>query len=359
MASELKSTTVDKVHKELLGQVSDTYQKTEGFPTWDILKAAAFGIKRVWDKVFMIDYLQDVDNLTGTDLERFIYQRKGLKRKEATHAVGFVNIVRGEGVVREGDVFSTSGGVEFTATETKAVKEGDKVAVQAINAGLVGNVAAETIVEMPVTIQGIAKITNDAPSADGYDSEDDDSLRDRYYEALREPATSGNVAHYRRWAREVEGVGDCKVFALWKGDNTVQVVIVDDNGLSPTAETVKRCQDYIDPDSAGTGMGEAPIGAHCTVNAATVLNIDVSATIVLDNNVELENIKASASAAIKKYLASVALNAEYVSMAKLGNIIISTEGVADYHSLKINGNADRVPVPAKSVAVLRSVTLNV
>ena len=83
MASELKSTTVDKVHKELLGQVSDTYQKTEGFPTWDILKAAAFGIKRVWDKVFMIDYLQDVDNLTGTDLERFINQRKGLKRKES------------------------------------------------------------------------------------------------------------------------------------------------------------------------------------------------------------------------------------------------------------------------------------
>ena len=176
---------------------------------------------------------------------------------------------------------------------------------------------------------------------------------------MREPATSGNVAHYRRWAREVEGVGDCKVFPLWQGDNTVQVVIVDDNGLSPTAETVKRCQDYIDPDSAGTGMGEAPIGAHCTVNAATALNIDVSATIALDNNVELENIKASASAAIKKYLASVALNAEYVSIAKVGNIIISTEGVADYHSLKINGNTDRVPVPAKSVAVLRSVTLNV
>ena len=112
MSSELKSTTVDKAHKELLGQVSDTYQKTEGFPTWDILKAAAFGIKRVWDKVFMIDYLQDVDNLTGADLERFVYQRKGLKRKEATYSVGFVNIVRGEGIVSIGDVFSTSGGVE-------------------------------------------------------------------------------------------------------------------------------------------------------------------------------------------------------------------------------------------------------
>lgn len=359
MSSELKSTTVDKVHKELLGQVSDTYQKTEGFPTWDILKAAAFGIKRVWDKVFMIDYLQDVDNLTGADLERFVYQRKGLKRKEATYSVGFVNIVRGEGIVSIGDVFSTSGGVEFIATEDKAVKDGDKVAVQAINAGGIGNVAADTIIEMPVTIQGIAKITNDSPTVDGYDAEDDDSLRERYYEALREPATSGNVAHYRRWAREVEGVGDCKVYPLWQGDNTVQVVIVDDNGIVPNVETVKRCQDYIDPDSAGTGLGEAPIGAYCTVTAAAGLNIDVIATIILDNTVQADIIKANVENAIKKYLASVALNTEYVSTAKIGNIIIGTEGVSDYYGLQVNGSTDRVPVPDKNVAVLRGVTLNV
>ena len=30
---------------------------------------------------------------------------------------------------------------------------------------------------------------------DGFDEEDDDALRDRYYEALQEPATSGNVYH--------------------------------------------------------------------------------------------------------------------------------------------------------------------
>ena len=359
MSSELKSTTVDKVHKELLGQVSDTYQKTEGFPTWDILKAAAFGIKRVWDKVFMIDYLQDVDNLTGADLERFVYQRKGLKRKEATYSVGFVNIVRGEGIVSIGDVFSTSGGVEFIATEDKAVKAGDKVAVQAINAGGIGNVAADTIIEMPVTIQGIAKITNDSPTVDGYDAEDDDSLRDRYYEALREPATSGNVAHYRRWAREVEGVGGVKVFSLWQGDNTVQVVIVDDNGLVPSSDTVQRCQEYIDPNKAGTGLGQAPIGAYCTVSAAEALDINITGTLVLDNTVALDIVLKNIKKSIIEYLASVALSIEYISPAKIGNIILSTEGVVDYDNLLVNNGNARVEVPEKSVAVLGTVVLNV
>ena len=359
MSSELKSTTVDKVHEELLDNISDSYQKTEGFPTWDLLRAAAFGIKRLWDKVFKIEYLQDVDNLTGTELERFIYQRKGLSRKAATYAIGSIKIITGEGTITEGNVFSTSSGIEFIALETKEVKAGDTVLIQAIIAGDKGNVAADTIVEMPVTIAGIAKITNTEPTVDGYDPEDDNSLRERYYEALREPATSGNVAHYRRWAREVEGVGDCKVYPLWQGDNTVQVVIVDDNGIVPNVETVKRCQDYIDPDSAGTGLGEAPIGAYCTVTAATGLNIDVIATIILDNTVQADIIKANVEIAIKKYLASVALNTEYVSTAKIGNIIIGTEGVSDYYGLQVNGSTDRVPVPDKNVAVLRGVTLNV
>lgn len=359
MASELKSTSVDRVHEELLDNISDSYQKTEGFPTWDLLRAAAFGIKRLWDKIFKIEYLQDVDNLTGTDLERFIYQRKGLSRKAATFATGSITVLAGEGSITEGNVFSTASGIEFIALETKEVKAGDTVLIQAIIAGDKGNVAADTIVEMPVTIAGIAKITNTEPTVDGYDPEDDNSLRERYYEALREPATSGNVAHYRRWAREVEGVGKAKIYPLWQGDNTVQVVIVDDNGLVPSEDTVTRCQNYIDPDKAGLGLGQAPIGAYCTVTPALALPINVSATLVLDNTVPLEAIKTEIISSITKYLAGIALETEYISPAKIGNIILGTEGVVDYDNLLLNDSTNRVYIPEKSVAVLGTVVLNV
>lgn len=359
MASQLKSTTIDKVHDELLDNISNSYQKTEGFPTWDLLRATAFGIKRLWDKVFKIEYLQDVDNLTGVDLERFIYQRKGLSRKAATYAIGSITILAGEGTITEGNVFSTASGIEFIAVETKDVVAGDSVLIQATITGDRGNVAADTIVEMPVTIPGIAKVTNSEHTMDGYEQESDDSLRDRYYEALREPATSGNVAHYRRWAREVEGVGGVKVFPLWQGDNTVQVVIVDDNGVVPSEDTVNRCQEYIDPNKAGLGLGQAPIGAYCTVTAAAALAINVSATLILDNTVPIDTIRANINAALTKYLAGIALETEYISPAKIGNIMLNTEGVVDYDNMLVNDSTNRVEVPDKSVAVLGSVVLNV
>ena len=45
--------------------------------------------------------------------------------------------------------------------------------------------------------------------------------------------------------------------------------------------------------------------------------------------------------------------------AKIGNIILSAEGVVDYDNLTVNGGYNRVDVPDKSVAVLGSVVLNV
>lgn len=358
MATELKTTTIEAVHEELLDQVSDTYQKTEGFPVWDILKATAFGIKRLWDKCFKIEYLQDVDNLTGTDLERFVYQRKGLSRKEATHATGYIEIVSGSGDIDAGDLFATETNIQFESVETKHVEPGDTVNIRAVESGPEGNVIAGIITQMPVTIQGISQITNPEVTVDGYAEESDESLRDRYYEALREPATSGNVYHYRRWAKEVSGIGDCKVFPLWDGDNTVQVVVVDDDGLVPSAETVARCQEYIDPNSAGTGLGQAPIGAYCTVVAASPLTVNISVTVQTDNTRTIAEIQSEFESNVVKYFASIVFNSLYVSPAKIGNILLNCEGVNDYDDLLLNSSADRIAIPDKYIPVLGTVTIN-
>ncbi len=347
--------TVDEIHEELLGNISDNYQKSEGFPVWDILRAFAYGLKSLWTKVYNVEAQLDVDNMTGTDLDRFVFQRKGLTRKAANPAVGSIRIVTGTGTINTGDLFATSNDVRFAATETKAVTENDTVAVQAVVAGAAGNVAANTVTEMPVTLTGIAEITNDASFTDGYDEEDDDSLRDRYYEALQEPATSGNVYHYKRWAKEVSGVGDAKVFGLWNGDNTVQVVIIDSDKLVPSQETVTRCQNYIDPGIAGSGEGQAPVGAYCTVTAATQLNINIVATV--DTDADTAVVQQEVEEKVTEYLADIAFNSNYVSIAKVGDIILDIDGVNDYSSLTLNGGTTRVAIPTKSVAVLGTVTI--
>ncbi len=348
--------TVDGIQQEMLDNISDNYQKSEGFPVWDILRAFAYGLKSLWDKIFEVEAKLDVDNVTGTELERFVYQRKGVERKAANPAVGSLRIVSGAGTINEGDLFATSTDIRFASTETKAVTAGDTVSVQAVVGGASGNVAANTVTEMPVTLTGIAEVTNDAAFTDGYDEEDDDALRERYYEVLREPATSGNVYHYKQWAKEVSGVGDAKVFPLWNGDNTVQVVIIDSDKLVPSQETVTRCQTYIDPNISGSGEGEAPVGAYCTVTAATALAIDIVAT--LDYEGDVTTIQEEVETLITEYLASIAFKNNYVSIAKVGDLILDIDGVNDYTALTLNGTVSHVAIPTKSVAILGTVTIN-
>lgn len=354
----MSNKSVESVHEELLANVDNRYQKTEGFPVWDILKAMAFGIYQLWLKVFDIEAKQNVDNLTGSELERFVYQRKGLSRKEATFAVGAITVT-GEGFIGEGTIFSTAGGIEFESIEDVTVNGEAIVNVVCTEAGAIGNLPAMSICEMPVTIQGIVSGCNLEPTRDGYDAETDTSLRERYYEALREPVTSGNIYHYKKWAKEVSGVGDVKVFPLWQGDNTVQVVIIDDNSLVPEQELVDRVQEYIDPDGDGTGAGQAPVGAYCTVTAAEALNINVNVNLIITSVADIELVTSDIKVKIIDYLSSIAFVNDYVSIAKIGDLILQVDGVEDYDTLTVNGIANRIPIPEKSVAVLGEVVINV
>lgn len=350
------SKTVDSLHNDLLSKISNIYQKSEGFPVWDILRAVAFSFLNLWKKADHIESLQNVDNLTGADLERHVQQRKGLYRKSASYSVGSIRIVTGSGTIEEGDLFETAGGVQFEAIETKTVSAGDTVAVKAITAGATGNVPADSIVQIPVTIAGIAEVTNPAPTSDGYDAENDDDLRQRYFEALQVPATSGNIYHYRKWAKEVAGVKDAKVFSLWQGDNTVQVVIIDDNSQPAPAELVERVQEYIDPNSAGTGEGQAPVGAYCTVSPAEIFAVNVSVSVLSAG--DTEQIKADIVKNIEAYLDSIAFIEEFVSVGKINNAILNTVGVLDTDGLTVNGATVRQAIPEKAVAVLGKVVIN-
>lgn len=354
----MNNKTVETIHDELLTNTSNRYQKSEGFPVWDILKAFAFGLYSLWLKVFDIEAKQNVDNLTGVELERFIHQRKGLTRKEATYAVGTVTVT-GVGVITAGTVFSTVGGVEFEAIEDTVVDGETPVEVVCSVAGSIGNLPAMSICEMPVTIQGIISSCNLEPTRDGYDAETDDSLRERYYEALREPVTSGNIYHYKKWAKEVAGVGDVKVFPLWQGDNTVQVVIIDDNAQVPEQELVERVQEYIDPNKEGIGAGQAPVGAYCTVTPAERLGINVNVNLIITSVADLETVKRDINVKIVDYLKSIAFVNDYVSIAKIGDLILQVDGVEDYDTLTVNGIANRISIPEKSVAVLGEVVVNV
>lgn len=347
---------IDKILRQLLDAIEKKYDKTPGYLVYDILKAAAEVFAELYVKQDKTDSLLDVDNLTGELLEKFVYQRKGIERNKKTYSIGRL-LATGNGTIRIGDLFETRGGIQYRSTEEKVIVGSGLVSIEAVIAGSSGNVPAHQITQMPVTISGITSVTNPEPTHDGYDAESDDSLRERYYIAVRTPATSGNKYHYLQWAKSVPGVGDARVFPLARGANTVEVVIID-QVMQPASQTlVDRVQDFIDPGSTGLGDGEAPIGAFCYVLSAAGVDIDVSASIQKDSSYTDEQIIQNVSDSIANYLKEVAFKLDYVSYARIGEAILNSAGVEDYSDLLLNGGNTNVPVGEKQVAILGAVTL--
>lgn len=348
--------TTDEIHGGMLDSIDKSYQKSVGFPTYDISRAFAIALKPFYSLLELVANKLDVSNLTGDELTRYVKQRKGIIRKEATKATGILTVY-GNGTVKAGDLFETGGGVQFQAVSTVIISVSGEVAIEAITAGADGNVGAGSITKIPKTLQGISSCSNPEETNGGYAEETDAALLERYLEAVRKPATSGNKYHYVQWAKEVTGVGDAKVFPLWNGNNTVKVVIINDDKLPADSLLVSDVQNYIDPNSSGTGTGEAPIGAYCTVASALAKNINISVTIKLLSGYELTSVENKVTENIRSYLKSIAFNQNYVSYGKISNAVNDSEGVEDYSNLLVNDGTGNITVADEEVAVIGVVTI--
>lgn len=344
----------DDLLNQLLSHISNEYDKSPGYITYDVLKSVALVLSGQLDRLDGVEQLLDVDNLTGALLEAFVQQRKGITRNPATKARGVI-LVSGNGVVTIGDLFETPAGVQFVAAETKSIFETGQVSITAAQAGAVGNVPVGQITQMPITIPGITFVRNPEPTHDGYEAETDDSLRSRYYVAVRTPPTSANVYHYIQWAAEVPGVGAAKVFPVARGPNTVEVVIIDQDKLPSSALLISQVQEHIDPNSEGLGNGEAPIGAKCYVLSASALTLNIAVKVNRAAGYTESEVLANIEKSIREYLRSIAFKQNYVSHARIGEAILNSQGVEDYSGLLLNGVAENPQVGAKEVAVLGGV----
>lgn len=346
---------IEDKHRQLLSCIADDYEKTPGFPIYDLTKAVAIEGITTEDSILNAVGKINVDNLRGDELDRFIEQHKGLYRKSSKSAIGALTVI-GAGIVRKGDLFETANGVQFKATQDTVINENGTVLIDAVIPGTIGVVGANSITTLPITLQGIVSVNNTEATIDGFDAETDESYRTRYYIALRMPATSGNKYHYQQWASEVIGVGSSKVFPLEYGDNTVEVVIIDDNKQPASDELILRVQDFIDPGQTGRGEGAAPIGAHCTVNSAPVLLINVEARLTVEQLASRVTVETDIETAIVDYLKRIAFVQNTVSYARIGDAIIDTQGLIDYENLKVNGGISNIAIDEKAVAVIGDVS---
>lgn len=213
-----------EIFENLKTNMPDKYEKeTAGFLTYDILKASAIELEKVYAVEEAIKAKLDPSKLVGDELTRECYYRRGVARKQATSAKVILTVT-GNGTVTKGDLFSTANNIKFSSLETKTITATGTIIAECTIAGIVGMVGAGSITQIPITIAGITAVNNELASYDGFEAETDESLLERYLDDIQRPAASNNIYHFEKWAREISGVGKAKVFPAWNGNNSVKSV---------------------------------------------------------------------------------------------------------------------------------------
>ena len=190
----------------------------------------------------------------------------------------------------------------------------------------------------------------------GEDEEDTEAMRIRYFYAVNNSHTDGNIAQYKYWADEFDGVGRSKIFPCWNGVGTVKVSIISSAGRAVSSSLLKEFQDYLDPDSKGLGEGQAPIGAKVTCTTATEQKVNIIANVKLaDGYTDVTTI--DTTKVLTDFFAEIAYVDSSVNFMKLGALLMTVDGIKSVESLTLNGSSGNLTLGDEVVPVLGTVTL--
>ena len=340
----LDERTPEQIKRDILARLDTAMETREGSFAQDIIGAVA---QEMWaDKQARqgMEAMFYVDENSGPYIDRAA-AAYGITRKPGAKARALLHFTGTDGtVVPAGKVF-LAGTLEFVMVEavTLAAGAGQGWAeAAAVGAGY--NVAAGAIGAQYENLSGLTGVRSDA-AAGGIDAESDKALVDRYYDHLRNPATSGNKAHYRQWAKETPGVGDADVIPQMEGPGTVGVIVVDQE-MQPVEEAVvQACGQHIE--------AVRPVGTGAvTVRSAQGLAIHVSAAVRMEASTTIETVQTAFAGALAAYLRQAAFVKRELLYNRIAFMLLDCPGVIDYTELVVNGGTANIAVGVHQVPVL-------
>ena len=341
--------TYEEILQRMLDKVPTEIDKREGSVIYDALAPAAIELQLMYLELKNL-LLQAFGETASKEYLIKIAQERGVDIFPSTRTLlkaVFNDELQNPIEIAEGSRFSIeelnyivveklSNGMYLVECETAGEEGNVLVPVDLIPIDYVPNLASAKAVE-------IIRL--------GQNEESTEHLRERYFAKVREPATSGNVAHYKLWTMEVPGVGGVKVFPLHAGAGTVKLIIVDSKMQAATPELIRAVQEHIEE--------VRPIGATVTVESATKKEIAVSVKVKTIKGSDLQTIKSRFSEALKSYFKAISFNDNYISIAKIGSILLSTSDVLDHIDLKLNSQTGNVELSPQEIPFLSALEVEV
>ncbi|WP_273328017.1 baseplate J/gp47 family protein [Vallitalea guaymasensis] len=348
--------TYESIVEDAMSKIPDTVDKRQGSIIYDAIAPACAELAQLYIDLDTALKMSFVTSSSGEFLDRKCADF-GIYRRNATKAIrkgAFTGVTP-----KVGSRFGL-GDLTYVVKDDSGGME--NVTLECEQEGLKGNSDTGTLIPIE-EIEGLMSAVLQDVIVPGEDMETDESLLDRQQEKVKKSATSGNIYHYQKWAKDIKGVGAAKVIPRWNGDYTVKVIVVDTLMQPASQALVDEIQEYIDPSKEGRGKGTAPIGAKCTVEAAVSQTVDLTATVI---DADKDDVKNIFTKELSRYFTDLISDNwqdkdNYsISYAKVGAILldaISQAGGSDYSNLTINGGTSNV-VLTDRVPVIGTVTLN-
>lgn len=344
----------------LLAEIDDKYDKTVGSFFYDTQKPVAIESEAMYNRIDEIYLKAFAATATGEDLDKKLAE-VGMTRITAAYSTGSVTFSGDAGTFIPSGTQVSSNTLTFTVESNGTISESGTVTLPVIcnTAGAVGNVPVGAICVLTASISGVVSVTNTEAFTNGYDEETDAEARARYLINMKKPATSGNKSHYEEWAKEAStNVGAVKCIPLWDNDTShtpgnvagsVTVLILDKE-MKPAGDTlVNTVKAYIE--------SERPIGASVIVSGAAELEINVKATLTLQDGYAVSVVKDEIATAIENYLKNITFAQSEVSVAHIGSCILSVNGVLDYEELTVNNGTSNIDIADNEVPVMGVLTV--
>jgi len=295
---------------------------------------------------------------------------QGLMRQQATRAIKL-----GRFTNYDGDPMAMFLGARFATihptdsiiyTVVRNRKEPGTYELECEQSGVVGNDYIGNL--LPVdNINGLGSAEMSTLLVPGQNKETDDSLRNRFLNAVNSRAFGGNITQYKKEVGAIEGVGAVQVYPVWRGGGTVKVVILDAGYNTVEQAFIGTVQNLIDPRLEGLGLGTAPIGHKVTISTPEVKLVNVEISIALSGDIGENQVKDNIKLALQDYFLILRRNwdiadelgryrtivfnaqiiARLINVSGVGNVTgVSIQGANEYGDLELtqSGLVQHLPV---------------
>lgn len=346
MSNYSDGNSFEEILERCLSRVDNSLDKRMGSIIYDALAPACAELAQCYIALDVYTDQTYLLNAVGQNLDNRVVDY-GLSRLQATKAQRLVTIYDINGNLMSVDLgtrFSVPnafGGYNFKLIES--VSAGNYIA-ECETAGSVGNNYTGELLPL-VSVNNLGTATMTSVYKPGEDEETDDELRKRAVAKINQEAFAGNKAAYKTMVNNIDGVENVKVFPVWNGGGTVKLAIVATDNTIPSQEFIDNLQTLIDPiQNQGQGVGLAPIGHTVTVVAPDELDIDIEATITIDEEYTIEQLQSAIESNIQKYITEVQNQFSeqdqlIIYTSRVIAAILGVNQVQNVSSLTINGQA--------------------